>query len=223
MLRFAAQLDELLVREVSEKLSALPVALVCAIALAASIEAKGASRLVTDRAGASVSSSRTDTPSRPMFTTWIERRDRGVVKQSLDYSCGIAALATLLQLSFDIEASESSLLELLASRAKEWELAADWKERGVSLAILRKVANHYGVHAMGVVVSPAVFMKLQEPAIAFIDYRGSPHFTVIKPPLTDGRIDLADPSWGNRILTRWQFMPMFLNGGRGTLLLLSKS
>ncbi|MEP4485339.1 MAG: cysteine peptidase family C39 domain-containing protein [Halioglobus sp.] len=187
------------------------------------MEAKGASRQVTDRASASASSTRTGAYSQPLFATWIERRDRGVVKQSLDYSCGIAALATLMQLSFGIEVSEPSLLELLTSRANEWELATDWKERGVSLAILRKVANHYGIYAMGVVVSSAAFMKLQQPAIAFIDYRGSPHFTVIKPPLTDGRINLADPSWGNRILSRWQFMPMFLSGGRGTLLLLSKS
>ena len=28
--------------------------------------------------------------------SWVERRDEGVVKQSLDYSCGVASVATLL-------------------------------------------------------------------------------------------------------------------------------
>lgn len=186
------------------------------------MEAVASSELATEHGSASVSAVRTNKRSRPSFESWVEQRDAGIVKQSLDYSCGIAALATILRMSFDIEVSEASLLALLEAKAKEWELAADWKERGISMAILREVAAHYNINATGVIVSAAALMKLQQPAIAFIDYRGSPHFTVIKPPLGDDRIVLADPSWGNRTLTRWQFMPMFLGDGRGKLLLLSK-
>ena len=157
------------------------------------------------------------------FATWVERRDRDVVKQSLDYSCGIAALATLLGLSFELQVSESELLDLLEANAEQWQLSADWRESGVSLAILSALAEHYNLRAIGISVSEVGLMRLQQPAIAFIDYRGSPHFTVIRPPLTDVRIALADPSWGNRTLTRWQFMPMFLSGGRGKLLLIDRS
>ena len=157
-----------------------------------------------------------------VFETWVERRDRGVVKQSLDYSCGIAALATLLAMSFDVEVSEPYLLALLEDRGSDWQLESDWRERGVSMAILRKLAAYYDLNTIGVSVSAAGLVQLQRPAIALIDYRGSPHFTVIKPPLADNRIELADPSWGNRTLTRWQFLPMFLSGDRGKLLLVDR-
>ena len=158
----------------------------------------------------------------PVFETWLERRDKGVVKQSLDYSCGIAALATLMEMSFDVEVTESSLLVVLKENADEWQLANDWRERGVSLAILRKLAAQYDLNAVGVSVSAIGLMQLRKPAIAFVDYRGLPHFTVLKPPLIDSRIELADPSWGNRTLTRWQFLPMFMRNGHGKLLLVDR-
>lgn len=156
------------------------------------------------------------------FQTWVEQRDKGVVKQSLDYSCGVAALATLMGARFDLEVSERVLLERLEENAEGWQLSLDWRERGVSLAILGKLAAHYNLRAIGVSVSAVGLMWLQQPAIAFIDYRGSPHFTVIRPPLTDGRIALLDPTWGNRTLTRWQFLPMFLSNGHGKLLLVDR-
>jgi len=157
----------------------------------------------------------------PVFDTWVEQRDRGVVKQSLDYSCGIAALATLLKMSFDIEVSEATLLALLEERASQWQLGADWAQRGVSMKILSQMAAHYELSAVGVSVSAMGLMRLQKPAIALIAFQGLPHFTVIKPPLADNEIELADPTWGNRTLTRWQFLPLFLSGDFGKLLLVN--
>jgi len=225
MLRPVVQPAELSVPN-SKKSVALPftlsVALSFAIALLPSIEAIAASRPGVDQASTRFILGGTHEAHASDFETWIERRDRGVVKQSLDYSCGIAALATLLGMSFDTDVSESSLLALLEENANQWQLANDWRERGVSLAILSQLAAHYNLSAIGVSVSAAGLMQLQKPAIAFIDYRGSPHFTVIKPPLVNSRIELADPSWGNRMLTRWQFLPMFLTGGHGKLLLVGR-
>ena len=198
------------------------VALSFAMVLLTSLEVMAASRPGLDQVGTRWILGRTHEAHAPVFETWVERRDRGVVRQSLDYSCGIAALATLMAMSFDIEVSESSLLALLEQSANQWQLADDWRERGVSLSILRQLAAHYDLSAIGVSVSAAGLMQLQKPAIAFIDYRGSPHFTVIKPPLVDSKVELADPSWGNRTLTHWQFLPMFLSAGYGKLLLVGR-
>jgi len=43
--------------------------------------------------------------------TWIDLRDRGVVKQSLDYSCGAAALATLAQFQWGWSLTEAEVLD----------------------------------------------------------------------------------------------------------------
>jgi hypothetical protein len=44
-----------------------------------------------------------------------ELRDRYVIKQQLDYSCGAAALATLLIYYFGEETSEPEILQILVS------------------------------------------------------------------------------------------------------------
>ena len=43
--------------------------------------------------------------------TWVDLRDRGVVKQSLDYSCGAAALATLAQSQWGWALTEAQVVD----------------------------------------------------------------------------------------------------------------
>lgn len=43
--------------------------------------------------------------------TWVDQRDRGVVKQSLDYSCGAAALATLAQSQWGWALTEAQVID----------------------------------------------------------------------------------------------------------------
>ena len=74
---------------------------------------------------------------------------------------------------------------------------------------LADVAPSYGVRAGGIMLSFDDLKQLQVPAIAYIQYRGDDHFTVIRGIRRDGVVRLADPSWGNRQLTAHQFRRMW--------------
>lgn len=164
------------------------------------------------------------------FSSWVELRDRGVVRQANDFSCGLAALATVLGQQFGIRATEAELLETLGLGPEQLaaleQLAPEDIERinrGVSMATLSQLAAGFGVHAVGVSVSMEQLMRLRTPAIAYVEAQGEAHFTVIRGIGGDGQVQLADPSWGNRLLSRHAFARMFLDTetGRGKLLLLA--
>ncbi len=80
--------------------------------------------------------------------TLKELRDQHVVKQALDYSCGAAALATLMVYYFGDPTSEQEILRLLQAGLTSEELAVK-AQRGFSLLDLKKVAQVKGYQAGG--------------------------------------------------------------------------
>lgn len=170
------------------------------------------------------------------FRDWKALRDAGVVRQERDFSCGLAALATLLTHYFDHPASESDLLARLglpdadvltdtrpagelapAERARRQRL----REQGVSLALLADLARQYGLRAQGVSIRPEALSRLSIPAIAYIEPEGEPHFTLIRGVDRHGNVQVADPSWGNRLFSADDFARVFSIDGNmaGRLLL----
>ncbi len=45
--------------------------------------------------------------------SWTGIRDKGIIKQKFDYSCGSGALATLMQLVFGEKVSEEEIIDLI--------------------------------------------------------------------------------------------------------------
>ena len=131
-----------------------------------------------------------------------------VVKQQEDYSCGAAALATLLLYYFGDTTSEKEILSLL-----EGSLTASEKDqkskRGFSLLDLKRVAEAKGYRAAGFKVSFSQLAQAKGPVIVFLQPRGYKHFAVYR-GLDRGRVYLADPARGNlrmsigRFLDEWQ-------------------
>jgi predicted double-glycine peptidase len=134
-------------------------------------------------------------------------RDRNVVKQQLDYSCGAAALATLLTYYFGEEVSEQELLQILVSRLTkdEQRLRA---QRGFSLLDLKHVAQAKGYRAAGFKLTIEQLKQLAAPVIVFVQPLGYQHFAVLR-GIDRGRVFLADPARGNlrmsigRFLSEW--------------------
>src|SRR5512134_3064001 len=89
------------------------------------------------------------TPAVAPTGSWRELRDRNVVRQQLDYSCGAAALATLIRYYFGDDVSEDGILgDILGSMTAEEVL--DREENGLSLLDLRLQAERMGYQAAGV-------------------------------------------------------------------------
>ena len=83
--------------------------------------------------------------------TLKELRDQYVVKQQLDYSCGAAALATLMVYYYGENTSEKEILELLNTRLETMteEERARKTRIGFSLLDLKVVAQQKGYQAAG--------------------------------------------------------------------------
>jgi uncharacterized protein len=124
-----------------------------------------------------------------------ELRDRGVVRQERDYSCGAAALATLLTYGLDQPTGEAAILRDVFAPLSAEQLA-DMQKNGLSLRHLQLAAEQRGLRAQGFRVGVDQLGKLKRPVIVFIRPGGYRHFAILK-GVRDGRAYLADPSLGN--------------------------
>jgi predicted double-glycine peptidase len=136
-----------------------------------------------------------------------ELRDRYVVKQQFDFSCGAAALGTLLTYYFGDETSEQDILRILtAELSKDERKLREW--RGFSLLDLKAMAQAKGYRAAGYKLTIEQLTQLAAPVIVFIEPMGYPHFAVLR-GIDRGRVFLADPARGNlrmsisRFVSEW--------------------
>ncbi len=136
--------------------------------------------------------------------TLKDLRDRFVVKQNQDYSCGAAALATLLSYYYGEHTSEHEILTLLKAQIPEEE----WDRKsimGFSLLDLKDVAHTKGFRAAGFELTIEQLTQLQAPVIVFIEPLGYKHFAVLR-GIDRGRVYLADPSRGNLRMSIHRFL-----------------
>jgi predicted double-glycine peptidase len=141
-------------------------------------------------------------------------RDAGVVKQQHDYSCGAAALATLLTYGLSDPVDEQALLAaLLGPMSVDDQTAV--RRLGLSLLDLQQLAQGRGHKAQGFRMAADQLAKLRRPVIVFVQARGYPHFAVLKGVRGD-RAFLADPSLGNVRMPLYRFVDMWADAtGRG--------
>ncbi len=129
--------------------------------------------------------------------SWKDLRDANVVKQDLDYSCGAASVATIMNGFYGFEVTEEALLEAMD------------KDGAASFTDLASVVKPHGLKGVGVALNFEQLRKLKTPAIAYLRYRDDDHFSVIRGVGADGSVQLADSSWGNRRFTQRQFLDMW--------------
>jgi uncharacterized protein len=127
--------------------------------------------------------------------SWKDIRDRNVVKQNRDYSCGAASLCTLLQYYWGDKVNEQKILDTIDAMLKP----AERKERiknGLSLTDLRRVSVKLGYLAS---IGTLTFNQLSEskiPVLVPLTIGKFNHFVVYRG--TDGIYAyLADPARGN--------------------------
>ena len=129
--------------------------------------------------------------------SWKALRDFRVVKQELDYSCGAASLATILNEFYGYSLSEEDVLLQM-----EQDGAASFED-------LAEVAHLYGFKSGGINLTFGDLLNLQVPAIAYLNYRGQDHFTVIRSVSPSGDVLVGDPSWGNKRFRGSQFRKLW--------------
>jgi predicted double-glycine peptidase len=138
----------------------------------------------------------------------LELRTENVVMQQRDYSCGAAALATMIRYHWGDEITELRLLQEVVLMLTPAEMQ-DRIKNGLSLTDLRRVAVRAGYQAA---IGKLTFDKLREskiPLIVGIIVDDFDHFVVYRG--TDGSfVYLADPARGNvrtpipEFVAQWQ-------------------
>jgi len=129
--------------------------------------------------------------------SWKERRDAYVVKQDADFSCGAASLATLLNEFYGLSLTEEQILKDMNK-----------PDRMANFEDMARVVNGYGFKSGGVALSYEQLTKLSVPVVVYLQHRGNDHFSVLR-GISDTQVQLADPSWGNRIFSKAQFLAMW--------------
>jgi predicted double-glycine peptidase len=129
-----------------------------------------------------------------------ELRFISTTRQQYDFSCGSAALATLLTYHYNYPISETVAFQAM------WDIGDQAKIRreGFSLLDMQKYLATIGFKADGFTVPLQKLFESKLPAIVLISEKGYNHFVVIK-GAEDGRILLGDPSSGTRAITRERF------------------
>ncbi len=136
-------------------------------------------------------------------------RDANVIKQQFDYSCGAAALATLLHYGLGDEVTERDVLMQLFGLLSDEELTVTLRQ-GFSLLHLQRVAQARSYQAEGFRLEPRYLSQLSGPVIVFIQPRGYKHFAVLR-GIKEDRVFLADPSLGNIRMPLYRFLESWLD------------
>lgn len=133
-------------------------------------------------------------------------RFHDIVPQALDYSCGAAALATLLKYHYDDPVRESEIILEMIAHGDEDKI----RREGFSLLDLKRFADRRGYETQGFRIGPKVLERLAIPAITLVSTRGYSHFVVLK-GARNGMVYLADPAMGQRNVPKEEFVAEWEN------------
>lgn len=128
-------------------------------------------------------------------------RYHGIVSQAYDYSCGSAALTTVLNGYLGRQFEERQIMEGLL-RFGEYDKIVE--RRGFSLLDMKRLTTALGHPSGGFRASMDDLRELDHPAVIPIGYAGFKHFVVLK-GIRDGRVFVADPALGNISFTEKRF------------------
>ncbi len=123
-----------------------------------------------------------------------EMRQQQMVPHSRDFSCGAAALATVMHYYYGQPVTE---LDAILGMFKHGD-QQDIRKRGFSLLDMKRYANALRYKADGFKVGNVGTLKsLTVPVIVLIETGSYKHFVVIR-RVDDRFVYISDPSWGNR-------------------------
>ncbi|KQX01966.1 peptidase C39 [Massilia sp. Root418] len=141
------------------------------------------------------------------ITSLKELRFRSTVRQQFDYSCGSAAVATLLTYHFGHAVSEQAAFQQMYLHGDQQRIQRD----GFSLLDIKRYLASLGYAADGFELPLDKLAEAGFPAIVLVAERGYHHFVVVK-GLAGGRVLLGDPAGGTRAMPRAQFEAIWQNG-----------
>lgn len=128
------------------------------------------------------------------------------LRQQYDFSCGSAAVATLLTHHYNLPVSEQQVFQSMFEQGDAKRI----KREGFSLLDMKNYLARQGLEAEGYIAGLDTLARNNTPAITLIKENGYHHFVVIK-GVRGGRVLVGDPSAGTRAMTRETFEKHWVN------------
>jgi len=176
------------------------VKVACALALASLLATPAASAMKAEVQ----TSPGTSYPVR--MTSLKEARFRNTIRQKYDFSCGSAAVATLLTYQYGYPVDEQSAFDVMFSHGDQAKIGKE----GFSLLDIKRFLAAQGFDADGFEVPLERLDDEGIPAIVLINERGYHHFVVVK-GYKNGRVLVGDPARGTRSMSKRRFDDMWTN------------
>ncbi|WP_458525149.1 C39 family peptidase [Onishia taeanensis] len=146
-----------------------------------------------------------------------ELRWENVVRQQYDFSCGSAAVATLLTYHYERPTTEADVFESMIQRGDVEKI----RTYGFSMLDMKQYLDTQGLDSDGFRVNLEDFIGIGLPAITLINTGGYKHFVVIK-GMDDGNVLVGDPAVGTVVVPKEHFETLWTGsvlGAREDMLL----
>ena len=145
--------------------------------------------------------------------TFKDLKEEHAVRQKYDFSCGAAALATMLRHYYKLNVNEESVVTYIIHKHGKEEAIRRYKEKqGFSLLDLKTAAASVGFKSVAYSeMTLADLVDLKVPAIVPIRTRTFDHFVVFR-GVREDRVFLADPIMGNSTMKAGNFVDAWRNG-----------
>ncbi|MXS86410.1 peptidase C39 [Nitrosomonas sp. HPC101] len=138
--------------------------------------------------------------------SFAERRFNTVYRQQYDFSCGSAALASLLTFHFDDTVDEQSVFVDMFQHGNQEKI----RREGFSMLDMKRYLERRGYRSDGFKIDLNKLHATGNPAITIINHNGYMHFVIIK-GVDEDRVLVGDPAQGVKSMNRSEFEEMWGN------------
>ncbi len=129
-----------------------------------------------------------------------ETKFKSVIQQQFDFSCGSAALATLLSYHYGRSTTESQTFEKMFEVGDQKAI----KRSGFSLLDMKNYLKTIGLQSDGFRITLDELADVGVAGVVLINLKGYKHFVVIK-GLESGDVLIGDPAFGASVYSREEF------------------
>ncbi|PXX73049.1 hypothetical protein SAMN05660489_02304 [Pseudomonas sp. LAMO17WK12:I10] len=130
-----------------------------------------------------------------------ERKFADLVEQKTDFSCGAAALATVLRQAYWLDVDEEHVIKGMLATADQ-DLV---RTQGFSMLDMKRYLESIGMRARGYRIPPEKLEAVTIPVVVLMDIRGYKHFVVMQRAQKDW-VYIGDPVLGHKRYSHEDFV-----------------
>ena len=139
-------------------------------------------------------------------TSLREARFLSTLRQQFDFSCGSAAVVTLLNFHYGQRVTEREVFSRMFEKGDQAKI----RKEGFSMLDMKRYLATKGFVADGFEQPIERLLQEKLPAIVLISERGYRHFVVVK-GIARGRVLVGDPAMGTRTISLERFRQLRVN------------